>query len=86
MSILNLSQYATEDVGTECDTGKTKITCYYAASFEHDLTRLNGLTIKGCLFAKILREANIFFHGFNGHPWLGGFKSVTILLHLPIFC
>ena len=44
MSILNLSQYATKDVGTECDTGKTKITCYYAASLKHDLTRLNGLT------------------------------------------
>ena len=42
MSILNLSQYATVDVGTECDTGKTKITCYYA--LKYDLTRLNGLT------------------------------------------
>ena len=44
MSILNLSQYATKDVGTEYGTGKTKITCYYAASLKHDLTRLNGLT------------------------------------------
>ena len=34
--ILVQSQYATKEVGTECDTGKTKITCYYAdaASFE----------------------------------------------------
>ena len=44
MSIFVQSQYTTAEVGTECDTGKTKITCYYAASFEHDLTRLNGLT------------------------------------------
>ena len=42
MSILNLSQYATEDVGTECDTGKTKITCYYGASLKHDLTCGSG--------------------------------------------
>ena len=33
ISILDESQISTEDVGTEYDTGKTKITCYYAASF-----------------------------------------------------
>ena len=49
MSILFQFQYATKDVGTEYDTGKTKITCYYAASLKHDLTRLNGLTTL-CLF------------------------------------
>ena len=44
---------------TECDTGKTKITYYYAASLKHDLTRLNGLTTlptelswHGCLTPK----------------------------------
>ena len=31
--ILDESQISTDDVGTEYDTGKTKITCYYAASF-----------------------------------------------------
>ena len=49
MSILVQSQYATNEVGTECDRGKTKITCYYAASLEHDLTRLNGLTTMSLL-------------------------------------
>ena len=43
MSILNLSQYATEDVGTECDTGKKRSPAI-TASLKHDLTRLNGLT------------------------------------------
>ena len=43
-SVFEPPLYATREVGTDCDTGKTKITCYYAASFEHDLTRLNGLT------------------------------------------
>ena len=33
LRILNESQISTKDVGTEYDTGKTKITCYYAASF-----------------------------------------------------
>ena len=31
--ILDESQISTANVGTEYDTGKTKITCYYAASF-----------------------------------------------------
>ena len=47
--ILDESQISTDDVSTECDTGKTKITC--AASFEHDLTRLNGLTIKAIVIS-----------------------------------
>ena len=35
IGILNESQISTDDGGTECDTGKTKITCYYAASFKN---------------------------------------------------
>ena len=50
------SQYATKEVGTECDTGKTKITCYYAASLEHDLTRLNGLTT-------VILPPRVFYRG-----------------------
>ena len=42
--ILVQSQYATKEVGTECDTGKQRSPAITQRLLNHDLTRLNGLT------------------------------------------
>ena len=49
MGILNETQISTDIVVTECDTGKTSLPVITQCLCEHDLTRLNGLTIFGIL-------------------------------------
>ena len=49
MCILNETQISTDVVVTECNTGKTSLPLICQRLCEHDLTRLNGLTIIGIL-------------------------------------